>query len=71
MLDDGIYDAFVVDADEDDDGAITVTLTVTTGPHKGDVVDVRAHGLADDALSLLGLPATIEVRGGRPAIRFD
>ena len=70
MLDDGIYDAFVVDAD-DSDGAIAVTLTITAGSHKGEVVDVRAHGLADDALSLLGLPATIEVRDGRPVVRFD
>src|SRR6476469_10184015 len=52
VLEDGTYDAVVVDA-SDDDGAVMLDLAVLAGPHKGEVVTVRAEGLGRDSLDLL------------------
>jgi hypothetical protein len=72
VLDDGSYDALVVDATPLDDGSCRVELTILAGPHKGEVVALRRPGLADDqALDLLGVPATLTVSDGVPAVRFE
>lgn len=70
MLDDGTYDALIVDAHRDGD-AMTLEITITIGAHKGEVVFVRASGLHRDELDLLAMPATLEVRDGVPSVRFD
>ena len=71
-LADGTYDALVVDATPDDeDGSCRVELTLLDGPHKGAVVSVRASGLAEQALDLLGIPATLVVEGGSPRVTFE
>jgi hypothetical protein len=69
-LTDGAYDAFIVWAEERDDGAVTVDLTITTGAHKGDVVSVRATDAPHDAIALVGMPCTLYVRAGEPAIEW-
>jgi hypothetical protein len=72
ILDDGSYDALVVDAEVGDDGWCRVELTILGGAHKGQVVAVRTDGVADDrALDLLGIPATLEVTDGVPAVTFE
>lgn len=78
MLEDGTYDAIVFDADGDpgrDDvtgrAAITVELTIVSGPHKGEVVSVRTDAWAGDALDLLAVPATITVTDGEPRVTFE
>jgi len=87
MLDDGDYDALVIDAEEadgdaphDDRGAggtgprpatVVLELTLVAGPHKGHVVRVRASGLGRPALDLLGLPATLHVIDGQPSVALD
>jgi hypothetical protein len=70
-LADGTYDALVVDAEAGDDGTVAVELTIVAGEAKGEVVTLRARGLAGDPLDLLGLPVTITVRAGAPAVRFE
>ena len=70
-VEDGTYDAMVVDAIPADDGSCTVELTIVSGPHRGEVVRVRAAGLASRALDLLGIPATLTVTAGKPAVTFD
>ncbi|HEX6167135.1 MAG TPA: hypothetical protein VFZ30_10130 [Acidimicrobiales bacterium] len=72
-LPDGTYDALVVDISEGegDDGTVAVDLTIVAGPAKGEVVTLRATGLAGDPLDLLGMPATITVAGGAPSVRFE
>jgi hypothetical protein len=70
-LDDGTYDALVVDATPDPDGSCRVDLTLLDGAHKGAVVAVRARGMADRALDLLGVPATLVVEGGTPHVTFE
>lgn len=72
MLEDGVYDAIVVDADATDaDGVLRLDLTILDGPHKGDVVAMRATGLGVDELEALGLPATLTVLEGEPSIVLD
>ena len=73
VLEDGSYDALVVDADDvgDGDGALRLSLAIAAGPHKGEVVDVRAEGLGVDAIDVLGLPVTLTVAEGRPSVRLD
>ena len=71
-LDDGSYDALVVDAETADDGWCRVELTILGGAHKGEVVAVRTGGITDDeALDLLGIPATLVVRSGVPTVTFE
>jgi hypothetical protein len=69
-LADGVYDAFIVWAEERDDGAIAVDLTITTGAHKGDVVSVRATDAPRDAIALVGMPCALLVRAGEPRIEW-
>jgi hypothetical protein len=62
-LEDGTYDAFIVWADEHDDG-VALECAITTGTHRGDVVNIVTSAFAThDALSLVGLPCTLHVRG--------
>ena len=70
MLADGTYDVIVVDADQDGP-AVRLDVTILDGSHKGEVVSVRAEGLAVDPLDCLGLPGTLTVVDGAPAVRLE
>ena len=70
VLEDGEYDGIVVDADLDGD-AVLLEVTVLAGPHKGEVVAVRAVGLDVDPLDALGSPVTLQVVDGAPRVTFD
>jgi hypothetical protein len=68
-LEDGSYDAFIIDA-EQRDNAFALALTITTGAHRGEVVNVVTSTYATrDALDLLGLPCTLVVDGNALHIR--
>lgn len=67
VLPDGRYDAFVVWAEQTDDGRLAIDLTVTTGEHKGDVVSISGPHDADP-VALTGLPCTLVVEDGLPRI---
>ncbi len=69
VLDDGVYDVFVVGA-EPDDGAVALSLTVTSGPLKSEVVELRRSGTPLDAVRWLGLPGELTVDGGVPRVRL-
>lgn len=74
MLDDGAYDALVVDAhahDAEGTDVLTLTVTIVSGVHKGETVEVRAQGLGRDELDLLAVPATLVVLGGEPEVHLD
>jgi hypothetical protein len=71
VLDDGTYDAMVLDAAENGDGTMAMQLTVLGGPHKGEVVAVKVSGLARDALDLLAVPATLTVSEGEPSVALE
>lgn len=71
MLADGTYDAIVVDAEADEGGAIGLELTIVAGPHKGEVVTVRAEGLRRDPLDLLAVPAVLTVADGLPSVDLE
>ena len=61
-LGDGTYDAFILWAEQRDDG-VALECTITTGAARGDVVNiVTSSFVARDALSLVGLPCTLIVR---------
>ena len=72
MLPDGVYDAIVVDAEASGDDRLGVDLAILSGEHRGEVVAVRApaHPTLDD-VDLLGIPATLVVRDGNPAVSFE
>ena len=62
-LDDGSYDAFIVWAEPRDDG-VALELTITTGTHRGDVINIVTSTFATrDAFDCVGLPCTLVVRG--------
>lgn len=62
-LDDGEYDAFIVWAEQRDNG-VALELTITAGTHRGDVVNIVTSSFATrDAIDLVGLPCTLVVHG--------
>ena len=69
VLDDGIYDVFVVGA-EPADGEVALSLTVTAGEHKSEVVELRRAGTALDAVRWIGLPGELTVVDGVPSVRL-
>ena len=69
MLADGSYEGMVVDV-ADADGVV-LSIVVTDGEQKGNVVDVRASGMHDDAIDMLGMPCVLTVAGGEPTVVFD
>jgi hypothetical protein len=63
QLPDGRYDAFILSAESRGD-AIALSCAITTGPHRGDVVDlVSTQFTTRDPMTLMGLPCTLVVRG--------
>ena len=52
-------------------GTLALDLTIVAGDHKGEVVSLRAAGLKQSALDLLGLPVTLTVADGRPTVVVD
>ncbi len=71
MLPDGTYDVFVVDAAADGPGALRLEVTILAGDQKGEVVSMRAEGLAVDELDALGVPGTLTVAGGEPSLVLE
>jgi len=71
VLADGSYDALIVDARTEDDGTVRIELTITTGDHKGEVVNVRGRFPGRDELDLLAAPATLVVSEGQPRVTLD
>ena len=71
MLADGTYEAIVVDADGDGVAdAVVLSLAITAGAAKGEVIDVLANRL-HDPLDLLAMPCILVVSGGEPSVVFD
>jgi hypothetical protein len=71
QLDDGTYDAFVVDARDTPSGGTVVELTITAGDHKGMVATLASDASLGDPVELLGMPATLTVAMGVPSVRID
>ena len=71
MLPDGTYDVFVVDAAADGPGGLRLDVTILAGDQKGEVVSVRAEGLGVDEVDALGLPGTLTVEAGEPALVLE
>ena len=72
VLPDDNYDVIIIDASRrDDDDAMYLELTVTSGQRKGEVVTLRADNLNRDEIEMIGLPATLRVDGGVPIVDFD
>ena len=71
MLDDGTYDAVVVDADAGATPGLTrLELAIASGEHKGALVTISTDEptiVGREPLDLLALPATITVVDGRPS----
>jgi hypothetical protein len=77
VLPDGNYDVIVVDAERDENGALHIELTISLGPHVGDVIRLRERHIErgddatadDDEFALLGVPGTLRIRAGEPRFR--
>jgi hypothetical protein len=62
-LTDGRYDAFILSAETREHG-VALSCTITSGTHRGDVIDiVSAQFASRDPLDLVGLPCTLVVAG--------
>jgi hypothetical protein len=61
-LSDGTYDAFILWAEQRDNG-VALECTITSGASRGDVVSiVTSSFVTRDPLSLVGLPCKLIVR---------
>lgn len=60
-LSDGTYDAFIIWAEQRDDG-IALECTITSGEQRGDMINIVTSGFVTrDPLSLVGLACTLIV----------
>ena len=72
MLEDGRYEALIVDAQADgDDGLLGIEVTITSGTHKGEVVFLRGRVAGRDEIDLLAAPVTLVVSEGQPQLLLD
>ena len=72
MLEDGTYDAIVVDAsDGAEPGSVLLELAIAGGPHRGEVLSVTVRTRGRDLLDLLAVPATITVTDGAPRVVLE
>jgi hypothetical protein len=70
-LPDGRYDAFIVWAELADD-ALRLECTITSGEHRGDVVNIASSLLSvHDELSLVGMPCTLVVDDASVRVEID
>ena len=70
-LDDGSYDAFIVWAEVRDD-ALALECTITSGEHRGEVVNIASSLLSvHDELALIGMPCTLVVHGDDVRVELD
>lgn len=67
----GTYDGVVVDAEEVGDDALSIEIALTSGEHKGTVVHVRGPRGTRDAVAMLGLPVTLDVRADGIGVRIE
>jgi len=68
---DGRYDVFIVDAETIDETTMRVELAMVAGDDKGNVFSIRGPHLADDPVTLLGLPGTLVVADGVPRLAVE
>lgn len=67
----GRYDAFVVWAEQRDDG-LAFECAITAGEHRGDVVNiVSTSNTARDAFAFVGLPCTLVADDDAIRVEFD
>ena len=71
MLDDGTYEAIVLDARTDDDGIVHVEVALTSGAHKGEVLQLAGRFAGKSELDLLAAPATLVIAEGQPRLSID
>ncbi|MFM7617580.1 MAG: hypothetical protein ACKO72_09015 [Actinomycetes bacterium] len=70
-LPDGTYAGFIVDANTIDDDLLAVDVTITSGPHRGELLTLRARGLTRrDPIHLMGRPCDLIVTDGAPRIEL-
>ena len=70
VLEDGFYDAIVLDVVTHDDRSAW-SLTITTGAHKGEVVDLRRAPMSEaTALEMLAMPCRLVVSAGLPSLEI-
>lgn len=73
-LPDGVYDVFIVDADDlpGTEGPTTaLELTVVSGDHRSETMALTAPARLGEPVDLIGLPATLSILGGAPSVRID
>ena len=71
-LEDGVYDVFIVDAEEDASrGLMHLELAITRGERKGEVVSISAPRDIGEEVELLGLPGRLDVVEGEPHMTVE
>ncbi|GAC1357503.1 MAG: hypothetical protein NVSMB4_17490 [Acidimicrobiales bacterium] len=61
----------VVDAQDAPGGVVNVEVAVSSGPHRGEVVQLTATNLGRTWFELLAAPGTLVVADGAPHLALD
>lgn len=73
-LPDGVYDVFVVNADDlptADGDTTALDLTIVSGEYRSESMALTAPVRLGEPVDLIGLPATLTVVSGSPSVRID
>lgn len=70
-LPDGVYDVMILDVEAAERQQARVDVVITAGSHRGEVVSLRMSPMQRDPLGLMGLPASLRVSDGTPALEMD
>jgi len=70
-IDYGTYDVVVLEADDIGDDTLALSLLITSGDLRGEIVCVNAHRWGVSWVDALGAPATLTIAGGRPHVVLD
>jgi hypothetical protein len=70
-LPDGVYDAMILDVEAAEGQPVRVDIVITAGSHRGEVVSLRTSPMQRDPLGLMGLPASLRVSDGKPALEMS
>jgi hypothetical protein len=70
-LPDGVYDVMILDVEAAERQQARVDVVITAGSHRGEVVSLRTSRMQRDPLGLMGLPASLRMSDGTPALEMD
>ena len=71
LLGNGRYDVVIIGARDISEDGVQLEIAVTSGEHRGVVVEMTAYHLNHSSIDVLGAPATLFVSDDAPRLEWD